>query len=226
MTDLLKLINERHSVRRYKKIPIEAEKIEVIGQYIDTLRRESGLDIRFCENAKAALGGLLLKFIGWTAPPPAYIAFAGEKSPEVEEKCGYYGEKLVLFLQYIGLNTCWVGMFSKTGVKKEIKDNGIITIAVGYGETNGKPHRSKAVEKITDVHNGVNWFKAGIDCALKAPTAVNQQKFFITLENGEPIIKPTGSGPFTFVDLGIVRYHFEVGSGKKCKLAFKSDETL
>ncbi len=111
------------------------------------MRSESGLDIRFCENAKAAFGGLLLKFIGWTAPPPACIAFAGEKNPKVEEKCGYYGEKRVLFLQSIGLNTCWVGMFSKTGVKKEIKDNGIITIDVGYGETNGKPHRFKCSKR-------------------------------------------------------------------------------
>ena len=220
MTDLIKLIDERHSVRRYKRTPIEAEKIEVIRQYINTLQCESGLAIRFCENAKAALGGILLKFSGWTAPPPAYIAFGGEKSPEVEEKCGYYGEKLVLFLQSIGLNTCWVGMFSKTGVKKEIKDNGIITIAAGYGETNGKPHRSKPVEKITDVQNGEDWFKTGIDCALKAPTAVNQQKFFITLENGELIIRPAGSGPFVFVDLGIVRYHFEAGSGKECNMSF------
>ncbi len=72
----------------------------------------------------------------------------------------------------------------------------------------------------SNVQNGENWFKAGIDCALKAPTAVNQQKLFITLENGEPIIKSVGNGPLSFVDLGIVRYHFEVGSGKECNMSF------
>lgn len=39
-----------------------------------------------------------------------YIAMIGRKSSELGEKCGYYGERLVLKAQELGLNTCWVAM--------------------------------------------------------------------------------------------------------------------
>ena len=34
-----------------------------------------------------------------------YIALIGKKSPNLEEACGYYGEKIVLRAQQLGLNT-------------------------------------------------------------------------------------------------------------------------
>ena len=37
-----------------------------------------------------------------------YIAIVGKK--QEQEKAGYYGEKLVLKCQELGLNTCWVAM--------------------------------------------------------------------------------------------------------------------
>ena len=54
----------------------------------------------------------------------SYIAMIGNKDDKsVDEKIGYYGEKLVLKAQEIGLNTCWVaGTFNKKYVKKEIKN--------------------------------------------------------------------------------------------------------
>ena len=57
-------------------------------------------------------------------------------------------------------------------------------------------------------------FQQGVDAALKAPTAMNQQKFFITLE-GENVSITASKKPMAFIDLGIVEYNFEVGSGKK-----------
>ena len=56
---------------------------------------------------------------------------------------------------------------------------------------------------------------ATIEAALKAPTAVNQQKFQFCLKDGCPYIRVKGLGAYTKVDLGIVAYHFEVASGKK-----------
>lgn len=56
------------------------------------------------------------------------------------------------------------------------------------------------------------WFRNGVEAALKAPTAVNRQKFAFGMKNGEPAEKVKGVGIHTKVDLGIVAYHFEVGS--------------
>ena len=49
--------------------------------------------------------------------------------------------------------------------------------------------------------------------ALLVPTAINQQKFYIERENDEIMIT-AGIGPCSKIDLGIVKYHFEMGAGK------------
>ena len=51
--------------------------------------------------------------------------------------------------------------------------------------------------------------------ALLAPTAINQQKFVIKHADGEKVEFIDKGGPFSKVDIGIVKCHFEIGSGKK-----------
>ena len=51
-------------------------------------------------------------------------------------------------------------------------------IAIGYGETQGVGHKIKTVEQVSNISDITPlWFKKGIEAALLAPTAVNQQKF-------------------------------------------------
>lgn len=49
-----------------------------------------------------------------------------------------------------------------------------------------------------------------------APTAVNQQKFYFELKNGIVTAKNLG-GFYSRIDLGIVKYHFEVATGHEVK---------
>ena len=56
---------------------------------------------------------------------------------------------------------------------------------------------------------------SGVEAALKAPTATNQQRFSFSLEGGEPKVRVKGIGTCTKVDLGIVAYHFEVATGRR-----------
>ena len=58
-----------------------------------------------------------------------------------------------------------------------------------------------------------DWFKNGMEAVLLAPTAMNQQKFLFTL-NGNQVSAKAGIGFYSQIDLGIVKYHFEVGAGK------------
>ena len=57
------------------------------------------------------------------------------------------------------------------------------------------------------------WFEKGVQAALLAPTAVNQQKFLFTLVNDHTVRVEAGWGLYTEVDLGIVKYHFELAAG-------------
>ena len=93
----------------------------------------------------------------------------------------------------------------------------VCVIAIGYGESEGKPHKSKPVSKLCDVPEAdmPKWFKNGVVAAMMAPTALNQQKFMISLVDDS--VKITAKrGVFTKVDLGIVKYNFEAASGHKC----------
>ena len=57
---------------------------------------------------------------------------------------------------------------------------------------------------------------SGYQAAVMAPTALNQQKFFVSL-NGDDVVITTKPGPMTKIDLGIVKYNFEAASGHKCR---------
>ena len=58
------------------------------------------------------------------------------------------------------------------------------------------------------------WFKDGVEAALLAPTAVNQQKFTFTLKERQ-VRARTKLTFYGRMDLGIAKYHFELGAGKE-----------
>jgi len=94
-----------------------------------------------------------------------------------------------------------------------------MVIALGYGETAGSARKSKnAADVIVSKGMIPDWFRNGVEAALKAPTAMNQQKFVFGMKGGQPAVKIKGMGPYTKTDLGIVAYHFEVGSGRKVQV--------
>ena len=59
-----------------------------------------------------------------------------------------------------------------------------------------------------------NGYICACEFALYAPTAMNQQKFkFELVDENEVSLKVAGLGICTDIDLGIVKYHFELGAG-------------
>ena len=143
---------------------------------------------------------------------------AGPDSDDLEEKCGYYGEELVLLAQEMGLNTCWVALtFSKRVVRKMIPEGQklCIVISLGKGETPGKSRKTRSAEDLSNIsESSPTWFKRGMKAACLAPTAINQQSFYFTLEDdGETVSAVSKGGPCSTIDLGIVKHDFELAAG-------------
>ena len=135
----------------------------------------------------------------------------------LDEKCGYYGEKLVLKAQELGLNTCWVALTrGASAAKVSGNETEVIIISLGYGKTQGAERKSKRPADVSNITDGSpEWFGKGIEAALLAPTAINQQKFRFTL-SGNRVSAQTGKlGPCLKIDLGIVKCHFELGAGRE-----------
>lgn len=147
-----------------------------------------------------------------------YIALVGKKSSNLDERIGYFGEKIAIKAQQLGLNTCWVALsFSKRKSKCIVGSNEKLlgVLAVGYGETQGVSHKNKPIEALFKASEDIPlWFKNGMNCTLLAPTAINQQKFLITLLKDNVVKAEATGGFYSKLDLGIVKYHFEVGAGK------------
>lgn len=214
-------IRERHSVRQYKDVAIKAEDKERLEAVIKECNAESGLHLQLICDEPECFDTLFAHY-GKFTNAKNYIAIVGPKSKDdLDELGGYYGERLVLEAQMIGLNTCWVaGSYGKGKCKAEVAEGEklVCVISIGYGEKTGHAHRSKPEDKLCNVPESArpDWFKEGLEAALLAPTAINQQRFLVSLEGDTPVITAK-LGPMTKIDLGIVKYNFEAASGHKCK---------
>ena len=231
---LLEAIDARHSVRAYKEQPLTEEVVKVLGEKIAELNVEGHLHMQLILNEPKAFLGTLAKY-GKFRGVSNYIVVAGQKADDLDERAGYYGEHLVLLAQTLGLNTCWVGLsYSKVPGTYVLAEGEKIVcyIAIGYGETQGVGHKVKTATQVSNASDATpSWFKKGVEAALLAPTAVNQQKFYFQYVSEAPL----GAGHtdatdgcrhlvqakkrfsmigYTKMDLGIAKYHFEVGAGK------------
>lgn len=219
--NLTEAMEQRHSVRSYNDKKIEGEVKEKLEQEIKECNKESGLHLQLVLNEPKAFDGFMAHY-GKFSGVANYIAMIGPKGKDLDEKVGYYGERLVLYAQQLGLNTCWVALtYSK--IKSAFVVNPgeklCLVIAIGYGSSDGVAHQSKAEREVSVVkentlENAPEWFQRGVKASLLAPTAMNQQKYKFTL-NGNRVLAESGKGFYTRVDLGIAKYHFEVGAGKE-----------
>ena len=180
-------IEARHSVRAYKDQPLADEVARRLEEEIAVVNQKGNLHVQL--------------------------------------RVGYYGEHLVLLAQTLGLNTCWVGLsYSKVPGTYVLEEGEKIAcyIAIGYGETQGVGHKIKSVEKVSNASDATpSWFRKGVEAALLAPTAVNQQIFsfeYVGVKDGRHQVcakKGFSMIGYTRMDLGIAKYHFEIGAGKE-----------
>ena len=214
-------IKARHSVRQFKDMPIGKAEAARLREIIAECNAESGLNIQLIENDPDCFNTMLSHY-GKFKNAVNYIALVGNKSfADLDERAGYYGQRIVLEAQMLGLNTCWVaGSYGKGKCKADTAagEKIVCVIAVGYGENEGVPHKSKPLAKLCAVKKDDMpvWFKNGMLAATLAPTALNQQRFFIDID-GEDAVITAQRFPMAKIDLGIVRYNFEAASGHRCR---------
>ena len=215
MMTVIEAIKERHAVRVYQKKAIPADILQKLNDFIAECNAEGNLHFQLLEDAGKTYNTLMNKAMG-LGSAPSVIACVGPDSELLDQKIGYYGEKIVIYAQQLGLNTCWTGTYSAKNVEAQLDDGErlVIVIAIGYGENQGKARKSKTVEQVIEgnVEDMPQWFIDGVEMALLAPTAINQQKFCFALRNGEEVVAVDKGGIMSQVDLGIVKYHFEVGA--------------
>ncbi|MBQ6703619.1 MAG: nitroreductase [Clostridia bacterium] len=216
--DYMQAIRERHSVRSYLSDPIPEASAAALNDEIARCNAISGLSIQLITNESDAFKGFLAHY-GMLSGVRNYIALVGPKGPKLDELCGYYGERIVLLAQSLGLNTCWVaGTYSRRKCRAKVEKGQklVCVIAIGKGKTKGVQSKSKPFNAVCKAEGEMpGWFRAGVECALLAPTAINQQAFSFELIGSNAVLAKAGVGPCANIDLGIVKLHFELGAGKE-----------
>lgn len=220
---LIEAIKARHSVRKYVDKPISEDILSILRGKVEEINLKAGLHVQLVVNEPKAFGGIMA--YGQFSGVKNYFIMAGPKADYLDEKIGYYGEQLVLLAQTLGLNTCWAGVsYNKISGTYELENGEKIGcyIALGYGLRHGSTHKIKSITDVSNADDSVpQWFKSGVESALLAPTAVNQQKFHIEYlgrkgETGKSkvsIKKGFSLIGYTQMDMGIAKLHFEIGAG-------------
>lgn len=239
-------IRERHSVREYDGKPLSRAEFDALGAVVEECARESGLDIqlvgdnpevfnviarfgliRGCrthvafvvDDAKArdATSGANAAANGATETD--CVEMRGARRTAVDEAIGYWGQKIVLAAQDMGLNTCWCALCSRkkshavVAPGKKIR----LIIAVGHGKTQGFSRKTKSVEALSSVEcaKAPAWFAAAMEAAQLAPTAMNNQNFKITLlSDGKTVRIDAPQSGLNVIDEGIVRCNFEIAANE------------
>lgn len=213
---MMEIMKQRHSVRQYTDQPIEPEKRSVLDGLIRKINEEADLHIQMIYDDPKCFDSFMAHYGKFTGVHN-YIALVGRKSQKLEETLGYYGEELVLKAQELGLNSCWVAM--SHGKSKAVIGKGeklVCLISVGYGVNQGTEHKNRPLRELCNYSGQMpGWFLNGMEAAMLAPTAMNQQKFRFELQPDGTVKASCGSGFYTKLDLGIVKYHFEAVSGRK-----------
>ena len=219
---LQEAIVTRHSVRAYKNEPLAEDVARRLEEEIAEVNQAGHLHVQLIQNEPKAFQGTLAKY-GKFRNVTSYLVMAGKKAEDLDERIGYYGEQLVLLAQTLGLNTCWVGLSYRKIPDTYVLEEGEVIkayIAIGYGETQGVIRKSKTVEQVSNMSDITpSWFKRGVEAALLAPTAVNQQKFsfeYLGMKDDRHQVRAKKGFSlvgYTQMDLGIAKYHFEIGAG-------------
>ena len=221
---LLEAIQARHSVRAYTGQPLTDADAQALQEKIDEVNRVGRLHIQLIRNEPKAFLGPFARY-GKFRNVTDYLVMAGVKADDLDERIGYYGEQLVLLAQTLGMNTCWVGLsYTKIPNTFVLNDGEVIQayISIGYGETQGVSHKIKRNEQVSNVSDSTpDWFRRGVEAALLAPTAINQQKFsfeYLGMIDGHHRVRAKKGFSlvgYTHMDLGIAKYHFEIAAGKE-----------
>ena len=227
--NLQEAINRRISRRTYLETPIDSSALEVIQQSISDYNRKGDLSITLIEEGRDAFAGFF-KSYGMFKGVNTLIALQGKKEDEhLQEKCGYWGEHLVLEAISLGLGTCWVGVtFDKNNSFFQLNDNETLACVITIGNVNeSTTFKENMIRKM--IHRKVRnledfyiaeemppfWFLKGIEAVCKAPSAVNRQKYKFAYTKGIVSAFSEDNTQFGLVDLGIAKAHFSIAADGK-----------
>ena len=220
-------INIRCSRRTYLPEYLREKDAKPLFQMIREINKEQGLHLQLITD-EGNISKIKMSY-GMFKNVHGFIAMAGRKDdPDLKEKLGYYGEKLVLLAAATGLGTCWVGStYKKDSCVCDLEQGESLeaVITVGYVEADKrtkekmissfvKKKGKKADQMLRAEEQVPDWIMQGMEAVEKAPSALNAQPVEFQWKDGKLTAHVTIKNGFEEIDMGIAKLHFELGTEK------------
>lgn len=157
----------------------------------------------------------------WKAP--YYLALYSEKKENYGVNLGFIFQQLSLYMQSIGIGSCWVGMANV----KQKDPNFVITIAFGKSDDLTRDlskFKRRSLSEISDMED------ERLIPAQLAPSAVNSQPwYFKHTDDGfdvfkakHNIVKQKIIGKWNDIDMGIALSHLYISNPDTFEFEFKN----
>ena len=221
----LESIDYRTSRRSFLTTPIDQETEERMIRLISQLNVHAGLSMEYIKDGRELFSSLS-KTYGLFKNVNTVIALKGpSEDPNLSEKCGYYGEQLVLEATKHCLGSCWVaGTYDKAKVDVVRGEKLICVVPIGnvmhdksFMERLISSRTHKKVKEIKDFYNSEaevpDWFMRGIVAVSKAPSAKNSQRVRFEYKDSSARAYVPEELETDLIDLGIAKRHFVLASG-------------
>lgn len=241
-TQLIDAINIRTSIRSYDPDPIDDDTARQLDMTIDAVNMLADAHIQLVRDQPAVFADANAS--GHLNNAANYLAVVGPKDDdEARERAGFYTERVVLAATLRGLGTCWVGgSWDRSEAARHCRlsagEELYLGVVIGYPERHfdrmaksytelaamRDAHReSKTYEQFTAPMGdearaaAPDWFKAGVQAAMKAPSAMNRQPIVFSYnpddDTAAAMIDPNVESGQALNDLGIAKLHFQIGAG-------------
>ena len=130
---LQEAVRARHSVRSYLDKPLDPTAVAELQALISEQNTASGLHMQLILDDPNPFGGLLSK-VGWLGGVKNYLALVGPDFGDLDEKCGYWGERFLLEAQMRGINSCWVGgTYAKDKCAAQVGSGERLSLVIALG---------------------------------------------------------------------------------------------
>lgn len=235
--DIIEAMRARHAVRDYTDQPIDEATLAALRGTVAQVNAEGRLDVQLVHDDADAFGGCPTHYGRFKNVRYCLALIGRDDGDDLDERVGYYGERLALEAVQLGLDTSWVVLHetAEHDGRWTIGDGERMpaAIALGHGARPGRPHRSKLVEELGAVEHttgdghgtddGSNgdglagapeWFVRGLEAVQLAPSALGKQPFRFTLCDDSRTVRAEAlDGVQAEIGLGIAKLHFELGAG-------------
>src|SRR6056297_2763451 len=119
-----KLVEERKSVRDYKKNTVPESVIDEILQFSEEADKLiPGIETEFLVKDKSHVYMQLQEVAGYQGimiEAPHYLIMLSENKEHYIENAGYFGEKISLKALDLDVNTCWITFPNSDKIKKRL----------------------------------------------------------------------------------------------------------